>query len=90
MSGVLRWEKPPTSGPLDARRFDSHAVAADLKSRPGEWAVVAENPGNAGLSTRIKDARQMAAFAPAGSFQACHRTVNGVKTIYARYVGGAA
>lgn len=93
--GVLRWEDPPTAHsaagkPKQPRRTDKwRTVAAELRARPGEWAVLleAERFGNGGgIAGKIK-AGDLAAFRPAGSFDATTRTVDGLYAVYARYIG---
>jgi hypothetical protein len=96
VSGVLRWEKPPTG--KDMRAADQLArwtpVADELRARPGEWAVVAE--GDTQDFNRIigyiRGGR--GPFAPEKSFEARQRTeptkgARGGRTgrIYARYIG---
>jgi hypothetical protein len=85
---VIRWEDPPSPGRRSAApRFDSHAVAVALKAQPGRWAVVIENPPSVCMATYITSARA-SAFAPAGSFQARSRRIDGVQVIYARFLPG--
>jgi hypothetical protein len=90
-AAVLRWEEPPPAkhngagfgGP--ASRFA--ALADELRSRPGEWAVVCESAkAAAGLATHIRMG-QMRCFTPAGDFDAVTRRVDGLTLTYARYVG---
>lgn len=86
---IIRWEEPPP-----ARGTGHHAtfsryegIAKDLTKRPGEWAVVQEKQGSgSGLATHIRMG-QMTCFTPAGDFDACTRQIDGVATVYARYVG---
>ncbi|MGD7788179.1 hypothetical protein ACQCX2_07625 [Propionibacteriaceae bacterium Y1700] len=63
-------------------------VASALTARPGEWAKV---PGEyyQSVVSHVRQGR-LAAFQPAGSFEATGRTIKGTGkyTIYARYVGG--
>jgi hypothetical protein len=88
---VLRWEEPPSHGNTsqpDAGRWAP--IAAALKERPGEWAVIAEGlkPGTSGpMVTRIKKG-QRGCWAPAGAFEARGRSNgDGLVRLYARYVG---
>lgn len=63
------------------------AIAAALRARPGEWALVAKNVGTTEAGN-IKSAHR-AAYRPAGSFEAVTRG-NGKPNradIWARYVG---
>lgn len=84
----LKWEDPPAN--LQARnRRDWNTIANGLRSRPNEWAVVAENV-SASTGTHIRHGR-LTAFAPAGAYEA---RVSGARSedgraskVYARYVG---
>jgi hypothetical protein len=84
----LKWEDPPAS--LQARnRRDWNSIANGLRTRPLEWAIVAENV-SASTGTHIRHGR-LTAFAPAGAFEA---RVSGARSedgraskVYARYVG---
>jgi hypothetical protein len=51
---VIRWEDPPGSRPLAESTWDTQAVAAALRSQPGRWAVVVENPPSTGTASQIK------------------------------------
>lgn len=87
---IIRWEDPPRArGKGEHAAFSRYAgVANEMRSRPGEWAVIQERPGptGSGLATHIRMG-QMYCFTPAGDFDACTRQVNGIATVYARYVG---
>lgn len=80
---VIRWEDPP-----DSMSYDWPCIAADLKMRPGVWAIVAV-PRNAGLAGQMaKHIRQSAYEAMHGAqFEATARTVEAEHRVYARYVG---
>ncbi len=88
MGGVIRWEFPPTAKPVGRYgvTLAHELIASQLRRRAGEWALVAENPGNSSLAGHIKSA-SIAAYRPAGAYEAVTRTVDGVVRIYARYVG---
>ncbi|WP_413800117.1 hypothetical protein [Streptomyces iranensis] len=82
--------------PLATNVSKHHAIAAALKERPGEWAVVQRSVSAAGAGSTAQAIRtaKLAAYAPAGSFEAVSRTVKGENgdgehRIYARFVGGA-
>ncbi|MFF4751806.1 hypothetical protein [Streptomyces sp. NPDC001270] len=85
---------PITFGPLPksapGRRPGKHARAAEqLRAHPGEWAHVTtakNSASSASLAGAIRAGR-LAAYAPAGSFEAAARTVKGEPRVYARYVG---
>ena len=88
--GVLRWEDPPPQrrGGRRSNHFPAELVARDLRSKPGEWAVVEESPNRLNLASHIRGG-MYPAFRPAGSFDAVSRTdEDGVVRTYARYVGG--
>lgn len=87
---VLRWESPPelTRAGQRPRPVDHEAIAEALRSRPGEWAVIAAGHVQTGLVTQIRGG-VVAAYRPAGLFEAVRRTVDGRVTVYARYCGGA-
>lgn len=81
---VLAWEDPPTG------RNDWIAVMQELRTRPGVWALIAED-GYTALATRIKSGKIPGTRE--GEFEA--RTVGQrrdgtCEKIYARYVGRAA
>jgi hypothetical protein len=84
--GVISWEDPPPpggDGTADHRPWA--IVAAELRSRPGIWALIDNRSGNISLTTRINQGRSW--WKPAGSFEAVSRFVDGRLHIYARYVG---
>ncbi|MET7616985.1 hypothetical protein [Streptomyces sp. NPDC005408] len=83
-------------GPPPAQRNTKHArIARELRSHPRVWGVV-RKPDSiqraASAAQAIRGAK-LAAYVPAGSFEAVARTVTegGVVEyrVYARYVGGA-
>jgi hypothetical protein len=65
------------------------AIAAKLRDRPGEWAHINTytTPGSAASCAQQINSGRLAAYAPAGSFEAKSRTVDGERRVYARYVG---
>jgi hypothetical protein len=94
MTGVLRWEVPPPPSRAGRRppsdgwsRFAS--VAAELRSRQGEWGVVFEGAqGSASaMASHIRLGQQIC-FTPSGDFDACARRLgDGLYATYAVYVG---
>jgi len=85
--GVIRWEDPPPpmTGGVPATQMRPWAlVAAQLRSRPGEWALI-DRDGNIALGPRIVKGTSW--WAPKGSFTAVTRIVDGEVRIYAKYVG---
>jgi hypothetical protein len=83
---MVKFQDPPPAktGPHAGGWFQ---IAAELKARPGEWAIVRENV-TSNISTYIRRGGS-AAFVPAGSFEATARRngTPGRVDIYARYVG---
>jgi hypothetical protein len=92
---VIRWEDPPPDNlrrrPHAPRRTEHWKLAAaELRANPGGWAVIAESVAwsyAGGIAGQIKAGR-LAAFRPAGAFEAQTRTVAQSYIVYARYVGG--
>ncbi|MEV8636429.1 hypothetical protein AB0395_32730 [Streptosporangium sp. NPDC051023] len=88
----LRWEAPPpvlrtyTLGP----KVDWAGVAAGLKRRRREWAIVTTCPDQALASQTAWRIRQgvIGTLAMHGEFEAAARTVGGEHRVYARYMGG--
>ncbi len=70
-----------------AMRFT--AAAEMLRARPGQWARVQKRDKRAHAATAAYQINRglLAAFRPAGSFEAASRTVDGEYLVYARYVG---
>lgn len=83
------WEEPEgRSRGVRASRYHWAEIAEQLKSKPGEWAMVGENLP-LGSGTYINMGR-IRAFQPSGSFEATTRgrTEDGkAKKVYARYIG---
>lgn len=81
----IEFKDPPDHGNSSA---DWDGIAAALKARPGEWAVIHHSNNNS-ISTRIKSG-VAASFRPAGAFEARAISVRDRAKkfdIYARYVG---
>jgi hypothetical protein len=87
VSAVISWEDPPSAyhrGPVHNWR----AIGAELKDRPGTWAVVAvcDNATLAGqTASHIRHGKYIELGA---GFEAVSRKVDGEPRVYARYVGG--
>lgn len=94
----IRFEDPPprriADGPpapaLPSRRgkgLKHWAIAAALRSRPGEWAFVGTYAQRSAASTiAIRVVRgELAAYQPAYAYDAVSRTVDGEYRLYARY-----
>lgn len=89
--GVIRWEAPPdivTPDRVDRRPHKAWVlVALDLRDNPGEWGLVDEDCGSsASVSSRINNG-ETSWWQPAGSFFAVQRTVDGIKNVYAVFLG---
>lgn len=86
----IEFVKAPPAPRIGKRRNGNSKyfqIAKQLKSRPGDWALVLKG-ARAVTPTLIKKGN-LVAFKPAGSFEAVARS-NGVKgkaDIYARYIG---
>lgn len=68
---------------------DHVVIAAALADRPGEWAIVKEAKTQSAANAaafQIKTGR-ISSYAPAGTYEAVSRTVDGKHRVYARYVG---
>lgn len=65
------------------------AIAEQLRTRPGEWAVIATyaHSGTCGSMAQGIKRGLIRAYAPEGAFEAVSRTVDGEHRVYARYVG---
>lgn len=90
---VLRWQDPPESQrPPTAGRSRSmyEEAAAELRENRGMWGVIYEGRANraSGMVAHILSGA-IACFRPSGSFEATSRMRQGVRTVYARYVGEA-
>lgn len=72
---------PSTSHP--GSRYVS--VAAELRSRRGEYAVIKEGQAASGLGSLVSLGR-LHCFQPAGDYEGTTRR-NGLVTVYARYLG---
>lgn len=88
---IIRWEAPPPRARASGR-VDWTPVAEELRSHPGEWALVHES--NGGEDADARRARSVAnainsayltAFRPAGSFEAAGRMNGRQVLVYARF-----
>jgi hypothetical protein len=85
----LRFEDPPEVSRILGRRGKHKEAAEELRSRPGEWAIVGvygTGASSAAMARHIGDGF-VTAYRPAGSFEGLARTVDGEARVYARYVG---
>ena len=88
---ALKFQDPPpdAKGAWKGRKSKWAGIAEELRSRPGEWALVGEQV-SASVVTMIKSGR--AAGMAAGEFAAIGRNTNNAThrcDVYARYIGGA-
>lgn len=85
----LTFEDPPETTRKAGRKGMHKEAAEELRSRPGEWAIVsayATGTSAAAMARHIMSGA-VSAYKPAGSFQATARTVGGEARVYARFVG---
>jgi hypothetical protein len=72
-------------------RVDHKSVAGRLRETPGVWEIVGTYRSRysaEGIAHRIRTAGgQLAAYLPAGSFEARVEYVDGDPTVYGRYIG---
>jgi hypothetical protein len=85
---ALKFEGPPPSKFTSPRGHHTEA-AKELKERPGEWAIVGvyAHSGSSSAVARQLRAGLIPAYAPAGTFEAMARTIDGEARVYARFVG---
>lgn len=81
MTEVIAW-KPPPGQPRRRARY--HYVAAELRRRPGQWALVKASVSPAGARATVSQIRRglVPAFLPTGHFEAVVRGLG----VYVRYV----
>lgn len=83
----LCWEVPPTGRAAKTEPDKYQAEAAELRARPGDWAVLAM-VGTTSQAYRLKKAVTEAkypAFAPAGAFEATSSTNGDGIKVYVRF-----
>jgi hypothetical protein len=89
VSDEIEFREPPEPGRAGPRAKHA-AIAAQLHERPGQWALVDHRASSAlaaSAANDIRNARNLRAYEPAGSFEAVSRTEDGAHNVYARYVG---
>jgi len=87
----MKWEDPPSLPRVDPPGVHSN-IAAELKNRPGNWALVgtyAAASVSSSMAYQIRTGR-LPTYLPTGSFEAKARTVGREHRVYARYVGEGA
>jgi hypothetical protein len=81
----LPWEEPPASTVGAARPSRWTKVAAALRERPGQWALVRTDSRSTADAANVRRGT-IAAFRPAGAFEAKSRVnADGTFSIWARY-----
>jgi hypothetical protein len=89
MSYEMEWEEP---GPArrSATTRDHAAITAELKSKPGEWAVIDKGLKRdaAGMLAHHIRRGMLVAYRPAGTYEAASRADGATHRVHARYVGG--
>lgn len=89
MSKIVFENPPARTGGQKPRSRALVTTAAALRRAAGEWARIGlyRNAATSGsVANQIKRGK-LAAFRPAGAFEAVSRTVDGQHRVYARYVG---
>lgn len=85
----IRFEEPPAkaNGPVGKTKHER--VADKLKKRVGDYALIGHysTPGSANSIAHMIRRARCDAYAPAGSFEAVSRRVDGEYCVYARYIG---
>lgn len=86
----IRFDGPPPAAKGGTARATRHSETAEiLRARAAEWAVIDVSDRASvthSMASAIRTAR-LRAYAPAGSFEAVSRKVDGEFRVYARYVG---
>lgn len=85
----IYFEEPPIRQQKTERRSRHQQIAIKLRKRPGEWARINTYKTGASMSSTAYHIRHanIAAYTPAGSFEAIGRTVDGKHSVWARYTG---
>lgn len=82
----IEFKTPPPSKTGIEPGAKHRDIAAALKARPNEWALIL--PDRSASTVQAITSGRNAAFQPPGSFEAVSRSrKNGRADIYARYVG---
>lgn len=75
------------------RSYTDHVkIAAAAKAKPGEWTLVAEYRSSATahhIVHYVRTGKRLAAYLPAGSFEAESRRSDDGSAVYVRFIGGA-
>lgn len=76
----IKWQEPPS-----APRYDWDAIAEELRSNPGEWALVAEGYSTNNCRSMTRRGMEIRSHRLTG----LHRSQQAYD-IYARYMGSSA
>jgi len=84
----LKWQDPPTVV-KQSERVSRLALAAQLRSNPGKWALISAHATKGAAVTLACDVRKAygPGFAPAGTFEATTVQNGNDWDVYARYIG---
>jgi len=79
MNEQIKWETPPPSSQGQVKRTSKWArVDAMLKERPGEWAMIIENPNHIPVPRMFAGPRYERAY---------RKGENGNRLTYVRFIG---
>lgn len=85
---VIRWEEPPPAPRRRAEQVVTPQLLQDLRSRPGEWALLA-NSDAVTVARKTKALRRnLARRADAWRYEVRQRAERDRGQLYARYVAG--
>lgn len=84
MSDAIVWVSQPPPRSRRTLHVKHSEFAAALRDRPGQWALFGTFQSS-GVAAQIRDGA-LAAFRPAGTFEATSRTTDAGIDIYARCI----
>lgn len=89
---IIFEDLPRSTRTISTSSFRHTEAAIQLKANPNSWARIQEREKRGDAATAAYQIRKgiLAAFRPAGYFEAQSKTVDGRFFVYARYVGPAA
>lgn len=85
----IRFQEPPARSQRPTKRTKHEKIAATLRKHPADWALIAAYSTAASSNSIAYIIRKgkLAAYEPAGAFEAVSRRVGDTHRVYARYVG---
>lgn len=85
----IHFENPPVRQQRTVKKTRHEQITAKLRKRPGEWARIGTYGSGASMSSTAYHIRHagIAAYTPAGAYEATGRTVDGKHAVWARYIG---